>query len=137
MIGIQSGWDDGEKTVIRMYIGDYWDWDDLNTAMDEISLMMREVDHQVDVITVMRPTTPLPDGNAMYNIRSAILRLPRNAGIHVMVGGDILTNRSLRMLSHNYACMFGRLFQTTMLGEAYRIIARNRPEIYEAFEYVA
>jgi hypothetical protein len=137
MIGIQSAWDDSEKTVIRMYIGDYWDWDDLNTSMDKIGDMMREVDHQVDIITIMRPTTPLPDGNAMYSIRNAIRRLPRNAGIHVMVGGNILSNRSLRMLAHNYACMFGRLFQTTLLGEAYRIIARNRPEIYEELDYVA
>jgi len=44
---------------------DYWDWDDLNVAMDNVSAMMSEVRHQVDVITVMRPTTPLPDGNAM------------------------------------------------------------------------
>jgi len=55
----------------------------------------------------------------------------------VMVGGNILCNRSLRMLSHSYTCMTGRLFQTTMLGEAYRIIARNRPEIYESFDFVA
>ena len=137
MIGIQSGWDDSEKTVIRMYIGDYWDWDDLSTAMDEVGVMMREVSHQVDVVTIMRPTTPLPDGNAMYNIRSAILRLPRNAGIHVMVGGNILTNRTLRMLSHSYACMTGRLIQSPTLGEAYRVIARNRPEVYEAYDFVA
>src|SRR5215213_8265083 len=95
MIGIHSNWDDDEKTVIRLYVGDYWDWDDLNTAMDEVGAMMLEVGHQVDVVTIMRPTTPLPDGNAMYNIRTAIKRLPINAGIHVMVGGNVLSNRSL------------------------------------------
>jgi hypothetical protein len=137
MIGIQSNWDDSEKTVIRMYIGDYWDWEDLNAAMDEVSTMMMEVSHQVDVITIMRPATPLPEGNALYNIRNAIRRLPSNAGIHVMVGGNILCNRSLRMISHAYACMTGRLFQTNILGEAYRTIARNRPEINESFEFVA
>jgi len=137
MIGIQSAWDDSEKTVIRMYIGDYWDWDDLNAAIDDVSAMMREVSHQVDVITVMRPTSALPDGNAMYNIRTYITRLPLNAGIHVMVGGNILINRTLRMLSHSYTCMTGRLLQTNTLGEAYRIIARNRPEIYETFDFVA
>src|SRR4051812_44332754 len=105
MIGIQSTWDDSEKTVIRMYIGDYWDWDDLNTAIDDISAMMHEVCHQVDVITVMRQTSALPEGNAMYNIRMCITRLPLNAGVHVMVGGNILTNRTLRMLSHSYSCM--------------------------------
>jgi len=46
---------------------------------------------------------------------------------HVMVGGDILSNRTLRMLSHSYACMTGRLFQTTMLGEAYRIHCPKPP----------
>lgn len=134
MIGIQSGWDDSEKTVIRMYIGDYWDWDDLYAAMDEVASMMLEVTHQVDVVTVMRSTTSLPDGNAMYSIRNAIVRLPRNAGIHVMVGGNILSNRALRMLAHSYSCMTGRLFQTEKLGEAYRTIARNRPEIYETYD---
>ena len=137
MIGIQSSWDDSEKTVIRMYIGDYWDWDDLNAAMDDLGTMMLEVNHQVDVITIMRPTTPLPEGNALYNIRNAIRRLPANAGIHVMVGGNILCNRSLRMIAHAYDCMTGRLFQTNTLGEAYRTVARNRPEVYETFDFVA
>jgi hypothetical protein len=54
-----------------------------------------------------------------------------------MVGGNILTNRTLRMLSHSYACMTGRLIQSHTLGEAYRVIARNRPEVYEAYDFVA
>jgi hypothetical protein len=41
------------------------------------------------------------------------------------------------MLSHSYACMTGRLFQSQTLGEAYRVIARNRPEVYEAYDFVA
>ena len=54
-----------------------------------------------------------------------------------MVGGNILINRTLRMLSHSYTCVTGRLLQTNTLGEAYRMIARNRPEIYETFDFVA
>ncbi|MBI1282100.1 MAG: hypothetical protein GC179_28495 [Anaerolineaceae bacterium] len=137
MIGIQYAWDDSEKTVIRMYVGDYWDWDDLKMAMDGISDLMNEVYHQVDVITIMRPTTAIPEGNPTYHIKNAVTLLPANAGIHVMVGGNILINRTVRMLANTYACMRGRFFQTVGLGEAYRIIARNRPEIYEAFDMVS
>ena len=137
MVGIQYAWDDGEKTVIRMYVGDYWDWEDLRTAIDGVGELMREVDYQVDIMTIMRPTTALPEGNATYHIKNAMTTLPLNAGIHVMVGGNILINRTVRMLSHTYTCMTGRFFQTTTLGEAYRVIARNRPEIYEAFDLVS
>ena len=136
MIGIQYAWDNSERTVIRMYVGEYWDWDDLKAAMEGIGNLMREVDHQVDITTVMRPTTALPEGNPTYHIKSVITLLPLNAGVHVMVGGNILINRTVRMLSHSYTCMTGRFFQTNTLGEAYRIIARNRPEVYEAFDLV-
>ena len=85
----------------------------------------------------MRPTTALPEGNPTYHIKNVMTLLPLNAGIHVMVGGNILINRTVRMLSHSYTCMSGRFFQTNTLGEAYRIIARNRPEVYEAFDLVS
>lgn len=136
MVGIQYAWDDSERTVIRMYVGDYWDWDDLKAAIEGISNLIREVSHQVDITTIMRPTTTLPEGNPTYYIKNAMTVLPLNAGIHVMVGGNILINRTVRMLSHSYTCMTGRFFQTNTLGEAYRIIARNRPEVYETFELV-
>ncbi len=137
MIGIQYAWDDGERTVIRMYVGEYWDWDDLKAAMEGIGNLMTEVDHQVDITTIMRPTTALPEGNPTYHIKNVMTLLPLNAGIHVMVGGNILINRTVRMLSHTYTCMTGRFFQTNTLGEAYRIIARNRPEVYEVFDLVS
>ena len=134
MIGIQTNWDDSEKTVLCMSIGDYWDWDDFHAAINAISAMMLEVTHQVDVVTLMRPTTALPDGSGMYIIRNALVRMPRNAGIHVMVGGNVLLNCTLRMIANSHACMTGRFFQTRSLGEAYRTIARNRPELYELMD---
>ncbi len=137
MIGIQYAWDDIEKTVIRMYVGDYWDWEDLNTAIDGMAALIQEIGHQVDVITIMRPTTDLPSGNATSHLKQAIARLPRNAGTHVMVGGNVHCNRALRMISHNYSCCTGRFHQTNTLGEAYRMIARNRPECHESYELVA
>lgn len=137
MIGIQYAWDDVEKTVIRMYIGDLWDWDDFASAMDGIASAIREVEHQVDIISVMRTNAPVPDGNIFQHLKDALARMPRHVGVHVMVGGNPLCNRSLRMLTHSYRCMTGRLFQTNALGEAYRIIARNRPEVYDAFDAVA
>ena len=137
MVGIRYAWDDEEKTVIRMYVGDYWDWEDLHAAINGISDLMREVDYQIDIMTIMRPTTALPEGNASYYIKTAMTTLPLNAGIHVMIGGNILINRTVRMLSHTYTCMAGRFFQTTTLGEAYRTIARNRPEVYETFDFVS
>lgn len=137
MVGIKCVWDDSEKTVIRMYVSDYWDWDDLNSAIEDMTYMIREVQHQVDVLTIMRPTAKMPSGNITHYLKDAIVRLPRNVGTHIMVGGNILCNRALRALSHRYTCMTGRLLQTNSLGEAYRMIARNRPERYEEDELVA
>ena len=131
MVGIKYAWDDSEKTVIRMYVGDYWDWDDLKIAIDGIADLMREVEHQVDVVTVMRQTAQMPMGSANDHLKAMIVRLPRNVGMHVMVGGNTLCNRALRSLAHTYSFMTGRLLQTNSLGEAYRMIARNRPERYE------
>lgn len=137
MIGIQCAWDDAEKTVIRMEFGDYWDWDDFNQALAEAGNMIREVKHQVDIVTYMRVTTPMPDGNPDVNIEAAIQNLPKNVGIHVMVGGNALMNRALKILSHSYEYLTGRFLQSRTEGEAYRLIARNRPEIYDPFECIA
>lgn len=131
MIGIRYGWDDPENTVMRLYVGDLWDWDDLNEAISNVAIMVASVEHQVDFIVVMRPRTPLPEGNAMLHIRNAIKLLPRNSGILVMVGGNMIGNQTLKMLARAYQCLMGRIFQRDHLADAYRIIARNRPEAYE------
>jgi hypothetical protein len=131
MIGIRYSWDDPENTVIRLYIGDLWDWDDLSEAMTNVANMVASVEYQVDFIVIMRSSTPLPEGNAMLHIRNVAKLLPRNSGILVMVGGNTIGNRTLKMLARNYQCMMGRIFQRDHLADAYQIIARNRPEVYE------
>lgn len=137
MIGIQCSWDDPENTVIRVYVGDLWDWDDLNDAVKCMAEMVASVTHQVDFITVMRSSSQMPDGNVMLNIRDAFKLLPRNSGIMVMVGGTTTGNLTLKMLARSYQCMMGRIFQRDHLADAYRIIARNRPEVYEVDVLVA
>lgn len=131
MIGIRYSWDDPENTVIRLYIGDLWDWDDLSEAMITIAAMVASVEHQVDFIIVMRTSSQMPGGNAMLHMRDAMKSLPRNSGILVMVGGNTTGNLTLKMLARSYQCMMGRIFQRDHLADAYRIIARNRPEVYE------
>ncbi|MEZ4670543.1 MAG: hypothetical protein R3E39_21765 [Anaerolineae bacterium] len=131
MIGIRCAWDDPENTVIRLYIGDLWDWEDLSEATKKAAMMVASVEHQVDFIIVMRSSGSVPEGNAMLHMRDAIKKMPRNGGIMVMIGGNTIINATLKMLARNYQCMTGRIFQRDHLADAYRIIARNRPEIYE------
>jgi len=137
MIGFRYGWDDPEYTVIHATMGQYWDWDDFHEAIDGIASMIQSVDHQVDIIVVMRPTTPIPEGNALRHLKTGFLNLPSNTGIHVLVGANILTYRVLRKLTRRYTSMQGRLLVTSMLGDAYRIVARNRPEVLELDNCVA
>ncbi len=131
MLGFKVVWDDPGHTVIRLYVGEYWDWADLLHATHEIVKLMTSVKHQVDIISIMRPSAAVPDGDVIGHLRQIIEAMPGNSGIHIMVGGNVFINSALRELSRCYEPVMGRLFQADSLSVAYRIIARNRPEVYE------
>jgi hypothetical protein len=48
-----------------------------------------------------------------------------------MVGGSPAVQDNLRLLGRSYYPVMGQLFVIDSLADAYRIIARNRPEINE------
>jgi hypothetical protein len=131
VIGFRYDWDDLGHTVIRMYVGDLWDWDDFQVAMAGAFNLMHTVSHQVDLVTIMRSSTTPPDGDITTHLVGAVDAMPENSGVLVMVGGNAVVNFTLKQIAATYPPMMGRFFQTEALGEAYRIIARNRPEVNE------
>lgn len=131
MIGFRYDWDDQGHTVIRMYVGDLWDWDDFEVAISGVFHLMQTVAHQVDLVAIMRSSTTPPDGDLTAYLVATVNAMPENAGLLVMVGGNAVVNFTLKQIAATYPPMMGRFFQTEALGEAYRLIARNRPEVNE------
>lgn len=131
MIGFRYDWDDHGQTVIRVYIGDMWDWDDLEQAVYGLQTMITSVEHQVDVITIMRSSTTPPDGDLTTALQAVIQVMPRNTGVLTMVGGNAAVNFAFKRLAATLPIFMGRFHQTDHLSDAYLFIAYNRPEASE------
>lgn len=129
MIGIRCVWDDVGHTVIRIYIGEAWSWHDVSESLQAVVSMMGSVTHQVDLIAIMRPTTPLPSENIDQVIADIARIAPQNCGILVFVGGNPALLDVIRTISRDIPELMGRIFMTDMLGDAYRIISMMRPEV--------
>lgn len=129
MIGIRCVWDDAGHTVIRAYIGEAWSWHDVSESVQAVSSMMGSVRHQVDLIAIMRPTTPLPDENIEHVLAEISRVAPCNSGVVVFVGGNPALLDMIRAVSRATPALMGRIFMTDMLGDAYRIISMMRPEV--------
>jgi hypothetical protein len=129
MIGIRCVWDDAGHTVIRAYIGETWTWDDVSQSMQTINRMMGSAQHQVDVIAIMRPTTPFPAEGTDHIVAEIYRTMPLNWGVFVFVGGNPELLNMIRAISRANPLLMGRIFMTDLLGDAYRIISMMRPEV--------
>jgi hypothetical protein len=119
MIGIRCVWDDAGHTVIRAYIGEAWSWHDVSESVQAITSMMGGVRHQVDLIAIMRPTTPLSDESIDQIVAEISQVAPPNCGVL----------DKIRAISRANPLLMGRIFMTNLLGDAYRIISMMRPEV--------
>jgi hypothetical protein len=129
MIGIRCVWDDAGHTVIRAYIGEAWSWHDVSESVQAITSMMGGVRHQVDLIAIMRPTTPLSDESIDQIVAEISQVAPPNCGVLVLVGGNPALLDKIRAISRANPLLMGRIFMTNLLGDAYRIISMMRPEV--------
>lgn len=129
MIGIRCVWDDAGHSVIRAYIGEAWSWHDVSESVQAVVSMMGSVQHQVDLIAIMRPTTPLPDEDTDHLLAEIYRVVPENCGVFVFVGGNPEMLDMIRAISRAKPALMGRIFMTDMLGDAYRIISMMRPEV--------
>jgi hypothetical protein len=127
-MGIQTDWDNAEKTILRSDFEGKWTWDEYFVTMKQVVEMMKAVDHRVDAIANMKPGIMPISGSAMSNARTALSWLPANCGVIAIV-----TNPFVAALLSTFKQFDRRLgsllISAKSVEEARERIARERRQI--------
>ncbi|HLY27346.1 MAG TPA: hypothetical protein VKQ72_13470 [Aggregatilineales bacterium] len=91
-MGIQTIWDNEEKTIIRHVYEGVWTWRDFNTNLSRSRAMLDTVNHPVHVIIDTRSGKLLPDGS-VSNLRSMTSGIHPNQGRTILVGTNLFVSR--------------------------------------------
>lgn len=86
---ISVRWENEDKTIVRWTLEGAWTWDEFREAQEELHLMIRDLDYQVDVIADMRSAPALPK-ETFHNFKSAELRAVPNRDRVILVGASLL-----------------------------------------------
>jgi hypothetical protein len=86
-VSIRAVWDNDEKTIVRHIYEGRWTLEEYYNLIGEHRIMLKEVDHIVDIINDLRAAGPVPGGMATA-IRYAARSAPPNEGINVIVGAN-------------------------------------------------
>lgn len=129
-MGLNTEWDDQEKTILRVTYPRGWDWDDMEANLPIEQQHLDSVNHRVDVIADFRGTN-LPPG--------AIIRLPKiansppykhpNSGIVVMVGSPFFMNEVVGVYRKLYGSSAVKLHMVSDLEKARALIVEYRASL--------
>ena len=123
---VNVSWDNDKKNVIRFEYEPMWTWEDFRWASDISDEMMESVDHIVELIIYFRDGVTLPP-SAVKNFKEALERAPKNSGMVVVVGGNMLTDMVLANVTKVFKSLSNRLIVANSLEEArVRIIEAQR-----------
>lgn len=123
----QTEWVDDTKTVILLRIIEDFGIEDYGVMEGQIPMMVREVDHNVDVILVLTPGAKLPPVRGLLREIEILLNvMPPNFGKFIGVGEGWL-------LSNSVAVAFGRVFINYYFGDRSSHI-RIAPTVAAALE---
>lgn len=89
-MGIQVGWQDEGKRVIRCAVSGRWTWDELQIALNKTIKLMDSVEHKVDFIIDLRNGSfVLNPFSLLGQARSvATPETHRNEGTKVVIGAN-------------------------------------------------
>ncbi len=90
-MGIQTLWDDDEKTIVRYEYSPGWTWDDFFIAVEQGKKLTLSVPHRVDYIANFNGTSSPQGGSAMGNTKIAIRNRAPNGHMIVTVNNMFMT----------------------------------------------
>ncbi|NDJ52318.1 MAG: hypothetical protein GYB68_04425 [Chloroflexi bacterium] len=101
-MAIHSVWANESKTIMAVVFEGQWTWDEYFASVDERTVMMDSVNHQVDFIVDFRDSAPLPK-MALKNLAKAAQQTHPNQGMTVIVGATKKTiARALEIFSRTF-----------------------------------
>lgn len=121
-MGIQTAWDNPERSIIIKTFTAPWTWHDFRSAWMTSRQMMLDVEHPVGVIFDMRQAGQTPS-NPLANVRKAAASgLPPNWQLTVIVSGDTFVNSIVDILRRSLVRFEGRVVTAPSVTAAREII---------------
>lgn len=123
-------WDNPEHTILRTESHGHWTWDEYHHAVDQALVMIKGVDHPVDLINMRAIDAITPPGNALPHLRRVMRDLPDNHRLTIMVNPNMQSKLMVGIFKR-LVPVFTRTFQMVpSLQEARELIAHfNREKV--------
>jgi hypothetical protein len=94
---ISIDWDNDEKTIVRVTLGDDWSWERIEVIHPVILTLLTSVEHTVHILIDYTQTNVMADGGPSHAFDFLEL-LPPNAGLVAVVTPNLAIRRVLNAL---------------------------------------
>jgi hypothetical protein len=79
-------WQDDAKTIFRCNLVGDWSWNEYDQMVDHVTKTIREVGHDVSIITDITQSAKMPKGSPMQHLRKTKDAMPPNVKTMITVG---------------------------------------------------
>lgn len=118
-------WHDAAQTVLRWEFEGAWTWEEFYQAQDEVNALSASVEHPVDIIVVMHPTSAVPAGAPSQFGRIARGSHGRS-GRTVLVGANRFVEVMLSIFGKFQRETARRITTAKSIEEALALLARQQ-----------
>jgi hypothetical protein len=103
-MSVNVTWDNAEQTVLCFQFGDYWEWNEFQSAIQESQRFLASVGHIVDVIADFHDSPFVPT-EALARLAYIGSPSPINLGSIVLVGSQAFSTTTLAIFRTFYGNM--------------------------------
>ncbi len=125
-MSIHFRWADEEQTLLLLTLEEGWTWAEYHDVVRQVSGMIRQLGHTVDIIVENTARVPFPSGSALSQLRQVVRILPDNIGVIVVVS----PNPFVKTINNILFQLVPKVRQITELAdtreEALAIVAARR-----------
>lgn len=124
-MGINSSWDNDEKTIILMEFEGQWTWTDVQNVGTRHNQMIDEVTHPVDFIVDFSKSQHVPPGFLQHTRRVLSGAHPRSRAV-ILVGMNPLMRAGFDMMFRTYSLLLrSRMFKMAKsVDEARQLLSK-------------
>ena len=124
-MGITISWGNAEKTVILQVFDGRWTWEEFYNTGRQIQTMIREVDHEVHVLSDMTNSGALPVGGAISHANNMMKQFPENGGLLIIISDKLFIRSMANTFSRVFSGSVGeKVRAAATIEEAYQLIAQ-------------
>jgi len=123
---VYIGWDNAEKTVVRLTLYPGWSWPELYERNPTIVEMMNSTDQAVYLLLDTTQISTVPMGGVITHARNIFGAFPPNCEMIILVTRNLLFQRLASIFQATFRADLGKKLHTAPSAEdAYRLIQKK------------